>query len=93
VVGNAGEGGDDRASSAFLKAAHREACRVIRAALDAFDQRLSDAFNRTGFAFSSATVLFGKKVLRFCTVNPNTTDEDIEEVVARLETRALELLE
>jgi hypothetical protein len=36
------------------------------------------------YALVTSTVLDGHPVLRLCTINPRTTDEDIEETVRRL---------
>ena len=37
-----------------------------------------------GFAAPSSTVLRGRTVLRLCTINPRTTDEDIDATVERI---------
>ncbi len=39
---------------------------------------------REGFAMLSSTVLHGRGALRMCTINPNTTDEDIVQTVQHL---------
>jgi hypothetical protein len=39
---------------------------------------------RDGFALPSTTVLGGRVVLRLCTINPRTTDEDIERTLDRM---------
>lgn len=39
----------------------------------------------SGFAMLSTTRLRGEQVLRMCTINPRTTDEDIAQTLARLE--------
>jgi len=38
-----------------------------------------------GFAMVSSTILDGRTVLRFCTINPSTTENDIEKTIQRLE--------
>ncbi len=38
-----------------------------------------------GFAMLSTTSLGGRPVLRLCTINPRTTDEDIVATLRRLE--------
>jgi glutamate/tyrosine decarboxylase-like PLP-dependent enzyme len=38
-----------------------------------------------GFAAPSSTVLGGRTVVRMCTINPRTTDEDIERTIARID--------
>ena len=37
-----------------------------------------------GFAAPSSTVLHGRTVLRLCTINPRTTDEDVDRTVERI---------
>jgi glutamate/tyrosine decarboxylase-like PLP-dependent enzyme len=49
-----------------------------------FNRRLAQRVFRDGFATVTTTVLGGVTVLRMCTVNPRTTDEDIELTVKRL---------
>ncbi len=44
-------------------------------------QRLID----DGFAFLSSTVLSGRTVLRMCTINPNTTSQDISRTIDHLD--------
>ncbi len=51
---------------------------------DALNQRIVDAMQTDGFAFLSSTTLRGQTVLRLCTINPRTTDDDIRETIARL---------
>jgi len=43
-----------------------------------FYARMHDAMLRDGYALATSTVLKGKTVLRLCTINPRTSDEDIE---------------
>jgi aromatic-L-amino-acid decarboxylase len=38
-----------------------------------------------GFAMISSTVLRGHTVLRLCTINPRTTESDLQETIRRLE--------
>ena len=38
-----------------------------------------------GFAFLSSTVLRGRTVLRLCTINPRTTEEEIIQTIERIE--------
>ena len=45
---------------------------------------LSERVVADGFAAPSSTVLRGRTVLRLCTINPRTTDEDIDATVARI---------
>ena len=44
---------------------------------------LADRVVADGFAAPSSTVLQGRTVLRLCTLNPRTTDEDIDRTVER----------
>jgi glutamate/tyrosine decarboxylase-like PLP-dependent enzyme len=44
-----------------------------------------NALRESGFAMLSTTRLRGEQVLRMCTINPRTTDRDIDETLARLE--------
>jgi glutamate/tyrosine decarboxylase-like PLP-dependent enzyme len=52
--------------------------------LDARNHDLSERVVADGFAAPSTTVLRGRTVLRLCTLNPRTTDEDIDRTVARI---------
>ncbi|MGH7451872.1 MAG: glutamate decarboxylase, partial [bacterium] len=40
---------------------------------------------KDGFAFVTSTTLKGLTTLRFCTINPRTTFDDIQQTIARLE--------
>jgi aromatic-L-amino-acid decarboxylase len=51
---------------------------------DALHARIVQEMMDEGFAIVTSTVLNGRPVLRFCTINPRTTDEDIEGTVERL---------
>ena len=46
---------------------------------------LADAMLRDGYAAPSTTVLRGRTVLRMCTINPRTTEDDIERTILRME--------
>jgi glutamate/tyrosine decarboxylase-like PLP-dependent enzyme len=39
--------------------------------------KIHDAMLSDGFALATSTVLKGRKVLRFCTINPRTTEDDV----------------
>ncbi|MCW2966691.1 MAG: gadB [Solirubrobacteraceae bacterium] len=52
--------------------------------LDARNARLAEDVVRDGYAVPSSTVLRGRTVLRLCTINPRTTDEELERTVARI---------
>ena len=45
---------------------------------------LNDRVTADGFAAPSSTVLRGRTVLRLCTINPRTTDDDIDRTVERI---------
>jgi aromatic-L-amino-acid decarboxylase len=51
---------------------------------DADYERLHDAMLADGFALATSTVLKGRTVLRFCTINPRTTEEDIARTLDRI---------
>jgi len=51
---------------------------------DAINQRIVNEMMEDGFAMVSSTVLRGHIVLRMCTINPRTTEEDIHETIRRL---------
>jgi glutamate/tyrosine decarboxylase-like PLP-dependent enzyme len=42
------------------------------------------ALTRDGYAALSTTVLRGRSVLRLCTINPRTTEQEITQTLARL---------
>jgi len=46
---------------------------------------ICNELRETGFAMLSTTRLKGETVLRMCTINPRTTDADIDETLARIE--------
>lgn len=60
------------------------------AELDELNQRISKEITSSGYAQIFTTELRGKKVLRMCTINPQTTQEDILETIARLKHCALQ---
>jgi len=53
--------------------------------LDQVNQRIVDEIFKEGFATVSSTRLRGRKVLRLCTINPRTTEDDIRQTVYRME--------
>jgi glutamate/tyrosine decarboxylase-like PLP-dependent enzyme len=59
---------------------------------EATNRRLVEAVNADGYAMISSTVLAGRTALRLCTINPRTTDEEIESTVARIEELGTQLL-
>jgi len=48
------------------------------------NQRLVEAMLADGYAVLTSTVLRGRTVLRLCTINPRTTEEEIAETIRRL---------
>jgi aromatic-L-amino-acid decarboxylase len=53
---------------------------------ETFYPKVHDAMLRDGFALATSTVLNGRTVLRLCTINPRTTDADIEKTLEWLDT-------
>jgi len=53
--------------------------------LDTINQQLINEMIADGFAMISSTVLRGYTVLRLCTINPRTTESDLQETIRRLE--------
>lgn len=49
--------------------------------VDALQRRIAAETTRGGFAMLSTTELGGRAVLRLCTINPRTTDDDVRETV------------
>jgi aromatic-L-amino-acid decarboxylase len=60
-------------------------CFRYAGADDAAHLRLVQTFLRDGFALITSTALQGRTVLRTCTINPRTTEADIEETLDRLD--------
>jgi glutamate/tyrosine decarboxylase-like PLP-dependent enzyme len=56
--------------------------------IDHVNERMVERMMDDGFAFLTSTVLRGQVVLRLCTINPRTTDHDVEETIRRLESYA-----
>jgi glutamate/tyrosine decarboxylase-like PLP-dependent enzyme len=52
--------------------------------LDALQSALVSELVADGYAFLSSTRLRGRTVLRMCTINPRTTDADIDGTINRL---------
>ncbi len=46
--------------------------------------KIHNAMLSDGFALATSTVLKGRKVLRFCTINPRTTEDDITQTLNRI---------
>ena len=60
-------------------------------ASDDLQRRMTAALAADGFALLSTTELRGRTVLRLCTINPRTTEDDVRETVRRLERIGREL--
>jgi glutamate/tyrosine decarboxylase-like PLP-dependent enzyme len=54
-------------------------------ALDALQLAIADRLRAEGFAVVTTTRLHGRNALRFCTINPRTTEDDLRETIARME--------
>jgi glutamate/tyrosine decarboxylase-like PLP-dependent enzyme len=57
---------------------------ALRDAAEGEHARRADAVAESGWAAVSTTTLRGRSVLRLCTINPRTTEEEIGETIARL---------
>jgi glutamate/tyrosine decarboxylase-like PLP-dependent enzyme len=55
---------------------------------ESFYPKMHDAMLADGFALATSTVLNGRTVLRLCTINPRTTDADIDQTLDWLNTLA-----
>lgn len=60
------------------------AAGMAEAEADALHGRIVEETMADGYALVTSTVLNGRPVLRLCTINPRTTDADMEETVRRL---------
>jgi glutamate/tyrosine decarboxylase-like PLP-dependent enzyme len=58
---------------------------TAQAELDQIQRALVNALIDDGYAMVATTVLRGTTVLRFCTINPRTTVEDLRESLALLD--------
>ena len=59
-----------------------------RGADEKFYARMHDAMLRDGYALATSTVLNGRTVLRLCTINPRTSEQDIERTIDWLDALA-----
>jgi len=55
---------------------------------DAFYARMHEAMLRDGYALATSTVLNGRTVLRLCTINPRTSEEDLRRTIEWLDALA-----
>ncbi len=53
--------------------------------IDEIHRRMVEMMTEDGFAFANSTSLRGQTVMRFCTINPRTTEEDIRATINQLE--------
>jgi glutamate/tyrosine decarboxylase-like PLP-dependent enzyme len=53
--------------------------------IDSIHRGIVDRLVKDGYAFLSSTVLSGRVVLRMCTINPRTTQQDIADTIGLLE--------
>ena len=58
-------------------------------ALSQINENIVQSMLDDGYAFILTTSLRGQTVLRICSINPRTNDEDIRETIRRLETFGL----
>lgn len=63
-------------------------CFRHRRSDDAAHASFVDAMLKDGFALATSTVLRGRTVLRMCTINPRTTESDIELTLEKLDSLA-----
>jgi glutamate/tyrosine decarboxylase-like PLP-dependent enzyme len=63
-------------------------CFGRRGADAGFYPRMHDLMLADGFALATSTVLKGRTVLRLCTINPRTTESDVERTIEWLDALA-----
>jgi aromatic-L-amino-acid/L-tryptophan decarboxylase len=54
-------------------------------------RRMVEAMAEDGFAFANSTSLRGQTVMRLCTINPRTTEDDVQATIKQLEQFGREL--
>ena len=54
-------------------------------------RRMVEAMAEDGFAFANSTALRGQTVMRLCTINPRTTEDDVRATIKQLEQFGREL--
>lgn len=59
-------------------------------ATDIFNRELVDPILADGFALVVSTVIKKRTVLRFCTINPRTTQENLSQIISKLDQYAQE---
>jgi glutamate/tyrosine decarboxylase-like PLP-dependent enzyme len=65
-------------------------CFRRRGVDESYYPKMHDAMLRDGFALATSTVLDGRKALRLCTINPRTTEADIEQTLDWIDGLAVE---
>ena len=58
--------------------------RLTPEEIDALHGRVVEGMLDSGYALATSTVLNGRPALRFCTINPRTTDSEMAETVERM---------
>jgi glutamate/tyrosine decarboxylase-like PLP-dependent enzyme len=66
-----------------------EACSESE--IDEIHRRMVEMMAEDGFAFANSTILRGHNVMRFCTINPRTTKDDVQATIQQLELFGREL--
>jgi glutamate/tyrosine decarboxylase-like PLP-dependent enzyme len=61
--------------------------------IDRLNERIVDELVAEGTALVSSTVLKGRTVLHMCTINPRTTERDIQDTIAQIEAIGSRLVE
>lgn len=64
--------------------------KVTDSEINEIHRRMVEAMVTDGFVFANSTVLRGQTVMRLCTINPRTTEEDIRATIEKLEQLAHE---
>lgn len=59
--------------------------------LDALNLAISEAINRSGYAYIVTSQIKNMRILRMCLINGNTTEKDVEDTIERLDTIARNL--
>jgi hypothetical protein len=71
----------------YFRPCRSNGCRIVSHPSDKWPtiSSISEELSRGGYAFLSTTRLQGKTVLRYCTINPRTTEADLRETIRRLD--------
>src|SRR5262245_37431349 len=60
-------------------------------AINEIHRRMVEMMTNNGFAFANSTALRGQTVMRLCTINPRTTEDDVRATIKQLEQFGREL--